>query len=160
MASYHKSGELKGGKGDERGFLSTGPPGNVFVYRYLQIFSQALFSGIHQSELMTRRAFLKGDLKEVLVSSPPIRNPRIDELIQGYHGDPGRFYRETPFNGRLFFRPVDNGYEYIGSSRIKRIRRLAERSARKGDCEVVERERHSGRYNAVNLIIRFTPPRE
>jgi hypothetical protein len=225
---------------------------NVFVYRYLQIFSQELFSSFHQSELTTRRSFLKGDLKDVIVSSPPIRNPRIDKLIEAYHEDPGRFYRETPFNGRLFFRPVENGYEYIGSSRIKRIRRLAEKAARKiidrmfeiiksnaeamaedrarrlgiprihlltpqeemteeflraerrllddlrqrlwfhgfedvfindvagikmilgeededrllhllarkGDCEIIERERHSGKYNAANLIIRFTPPRE
>ncbi|MBN1613450.1 MAG: hypothetical protein JW950_03190 [Deltaproteobacteria bacterium] len=225
---------------------------NVFVARYLQTFALELFSGLHQSEIITRRAFLKGDLKDVLVSSPPVRNPRIDELIEDYHENPGRFYRETPFNGRLFFRPVENGYEYIGSSRIKRIRRLAEKSARKiidrvfeiikrnadamaeerasrlgiprvqtmsfqeeiseeflsaerrllddlrqhigfhgfedifindvagikmilgeegedrlmqllarrGDCEVIERECHSGRYNAINLIVSFKPSKE
>jgi hypothetical protein len=29
-----------------------------------------------------------------------------------------------------------------------------------GDCEIVEQERHSGRYNATNLIVSFRPPRE
>jgi hypothetical protein len=28
------------------------------------------------------------------------------------------------------------------------------------DCEVVEEERHIGRYNATNLIVRYRPPRE
>jgi hypothetical protein len=28
------------------------------------------------------------------------------------------------------------------------------------DCRIVENERHSGRYNATNLIIRFKPPRK
>jgi hypothetical protein len=32
--------------------------------------------------------------------------------------------------------------------------------ARMPECEVVEEERHSGRYNATNLLVRFRPPRE
>ncbi len=28
------------------------------------------------------------------------------------------------------------------------------------DCEIVEEERHTGRYNATNLIVRYRPPRE
>ena len=28
------------------------------------------------------------------------------------------------------------------------------------DCEIVEEERHAGRYNATNLIVRYRPPRE
>jgi hypothetical protein len=39
-------------------------------------------------------------------------------------------------------------------------RKLIELLGRFPDCEIVEEERHDGRYNATNLIIRFRPPRE
>jgi hypothetical protein len=52
-------------------------------------------------------------------------------LIAAYHADPGLYYRETPFRGMLYFAERDGRRIYIGSNRIKRIRRLAEKSARK-----------------------------
>ncbi len=204
-------------------------------------------------ELLFRPVQLKGELKDALVSDPPYRNERIDELILDYHRNPGRFYRETPFHGTLYFRRLNGGAKYVGSTRIKRVRRLAEKSARRiidrifatiqrhadiladerawrlgiprenlltapedmteeflraenrllddlrakrpiageeevlaindvagvkvmleepeqekltvlleslPNCEVVEEERHIGRYNATNLIVRYRPPRE
>jgi len=225
---------------------------NVYVSRYLKILSEKVFRELHQEELSTRPAFLKGDLKEMIVTNPPYRNARIDELIDNYYTDPGRFYRETPFHATLFLRRQGDSEEYIGSYRIKRVHRLAEKSARKiidrmfdtirkhadlladdrarilgisrnqlltsqeemneeflkaenrllddlrqkreihdtdnmiindvagmkvildnsqhdrlltllqhrDDCEIVENERHAGRYNATNLIVCFKPPRE
>jgi len=187
------------------------------------------------------------------VADPPCRNERIDELIRDYRQNPGRFYRETPFHGTLYFGSRDGRTECLGSSRIKRVRRLAEKTARRiidrifatikrhadtladerarqmgipreqlvtapadmteeflqaenrlledlrgkrpiagadeelvihdvaglkvilapseeprltellaglPDCEVLEEERHTGRYNATNLIVRYRPSRE
>lgn len=225
---------------------------NAYVSRYLKIFSEKVFQNLHQRTLKTRPAFLKRDLKDIIVANPPYHNSRIDELIRNYYAEPGRFYRETPFHATLFFKRQDGIDEYIGSHRIKRVHRLAEKSARKiidmmfdtirkradlladdrarflniprhqlltsqeemteeflkaenrllddlrqkkeiryaesmvindvagmkvilddseqgrlinvldcmGDCEIVEQERHSGRYNAVNLIVSFRPPRD
>ncbi|MHB8772316.1 MAG: hypothetical protein ACYC7J_15085 [Syntrophales bacterium] len=226
---------------------------HVYVSRYLAQFSGLIFRELHREELSVRPVRIKGELKDVLVSDPPYRNERVDELIGDYHRNPGRYYRETPFHGMLYFRRRNGGEECIGSSRIKRVRRLAEKSARriidrifamiKGhadtladeralrlgiprvhllttpedmmeefleaenrllddlmnkrpiaglgddlaindvagvkvildeeeqgnlrelldrlpDCEIVEEERHSGRYNATNLIVRYRPPRE
>jgi hypothetical protein len=225
---------------------------HVYVSRYLDLFAGRVFRELYPQS-SSQAIKIKGDLKDALVADPPCRNERIDELILDYRQNPGRFYRETPFHGTLYF-TRRNGFEaYIGSSRIKRVRRLAEKAARRiidrifdrikrhadtladerarllgiprerllttpadmteefliaekrllsdlrekrpiaeqgeilaindvagvkivleapgqrkliellgrfPDCEVVEEERHAGRYNATNLLIRFRPPRE
>ena len=226
---------------------------HAFVSRYLDLFAKRIFRGLHPGTLSSRAVRVKGDLKDALVEDPPCRNERIDELIGEYRLNPGRFYPETPFQGTLYFAGRNGSPAYIGSSRIKRYRRLAEKSARRiidrifdqikrhaeeladerarvlgiprerllttpadmtrefviaekrllddllekkpitgdgeilpindvagmkvvlerpeqpnllellgrfPDCEVVEEERHSGRYNATNLLVRFRPPRE
>lgn len=226
---------------------------HVYVSRYLERFSARVFNGLNHGGLLPRPVQIKGDLKDALVEDPPCRNERIDELIRDYHLNPGRFYRETPFHGTLYFSCENGRAECVGSSRIKRVRRLAEKAARRiidrifltikrhadmladerarlmgiprehlvtapadmteeflqaenrllddlkgkrpiagGDedlvindvaglkvilapsaegkltgllaglpgCEIVEEERHAGRYNATNLIVRYRPPRE
>lgn len=223
----------------------------VFVSRYLDIFARRLFSGLHSGHIYSYPVSTKGDLKDVIVSEPPFRNGRINELIERYHSNPWRFYRETPFHGSLYFKKENDRKIYLGSSRIKRARRLAEKSARRiidqmfdrikkkadamaneramflgiprenlqtgpvemeeeflraenqlledlrekraitgdgdippindiagvkvilepfeekklidlistlEDCEIAEEQKHSGRYNATNLIIRYRPP--
>ena len=224
----------------------------VFVSRYLDIFAGRIFSGLHPGPVYFYPVSTKGGLKDVIVAEPPYRNERIDELIERYRSNPWRFYRETPFHGSLYFKDEGDKRIYLGSSRIKRARRLAEKSARRiidqmferikkkadamaneramflgipreklmtgpaemeeeflraenqlledlrerrpiagdgeippindvagvkvilepfeerklidlisslDDCEIVEDQKHSGRYNATNLIIRFRPPR-
>ncbi|HYA14322.1 MAG TPA: hypothetical protein VEF33_08280 [Syntrophales bacterium] len=104
---------------------------NVYVSRYLKIFSEKVFREFNQCDMYTKSAFLKRDLKDMIVAHPPYRNSRIDELIQNYHTDPGRYYRETPFHATLFFCRKGTADEYIGSKRVKRVHRLAEKSARR-----------------------------
>ena len=228
---------------------------HAFVSRYLDLFAQRIFGGLHPGALTSRPVQIKGDLKDALVQDPPRRHERIDELIREYRLNPGRFYPETPFHGTIYFAGAgrNGSVAYVGSSRIKRYRRLAEKSARRiidrifdqikrhadkladerarllgipreslltapadmteefliaenrllndllekkpisgageilaindvagvkvvlerteeskliellgrfPDCAVVEEERHSGRYNATNLLIRFRPPPE
>ena len=226
---------------------------HVYVSRYLESFSELIFHELHQEKLFCRSVQVKGELKDAIVSQVPYRNDRIDELIHDYQLNPGRFYRETPFHGTLCFRYRNGGEEYCGASRIKRVRRLAEKSARRiidrifvtikrhadtmaderarllgvprerlvtapedmteefllaekrllddlhekrpiadageklvindvagmkvileapeqhrltelldrlPNCEIVEEEKHSGQYNATNLIVRYRPPRE
>ncbi len=223
----------------------------LFVSRYLHHFAGRLFQELHGSDLRVERISLKGEIKDAMVRRPPYHNPRIDRLIGDYEEHPGRFYRETPCQAMLFFKRQEGGENYLGSLRIKRIRRLAEKGARriidwifdaikrhaeiladeraarlcipreylltspeemlgefldaeerfvedlqrqreiKGPtdlvindvagvkvvleddeqgriltalnniehCQVVEEERHQGRYNAVNLVVRIEPPK-
>lgn len=225
---------------------------NVYVSRYLKIFSESLFTTLHHAALHTKPASLKSDLKDSIIANPAYHNARIDELISNYQLEPGRFYRETPFHATLFFIHRGVGDEYVGSSRIKRVHRLAEKGARRiidwmydtikrvadiladdrarrlgiqryqlltsqeemfeeflkaenrlledfkhgrqiqderkmvindvaglkviledtnqkrllsvlsdmDHCEIVEEEEHTGKYNATNLILRFSPPKE
>ena len=225
---------------------------NIYLSRYLQIFSENVFRSLHKCELFSKPAYVKSDLKDLIVANPPYHDERIDGLITDYHADPGRFYRETPFHATLFFKKSDLGDEYVGSSRKKRVHRMAEKSARRiidwmsdairkradmladdrartlgiprdqlatpqaemieeffkaenrlledfrekrnitdaeemvindvagmkviltesrqgellellrgmSGCEIVEEEKHSGKYNATNVIVRYIPPRE
>jgi len=104
---------------------------HIFVARYLDLFAGQIFRGLHPGALSSRSVQVKGDLKDALVFSPPYRNERIEELIRDYHRNPGRYYRETPFHGTLYFTWRNGFSAYVGSSRIKRFRRLAEKSARR-----------------------------
>jgi hypothetical protein len=103
----------------------------VYVSLYLQSFAEQLLIAVHSSDLSHQRVFLKGDLKDIIVANPPYNNPRIEELIGAYRQFPGCYYRETPFYGILFYKPRHLSKEYVGSYRIKRLQRLAEKSARR-----------------------------
>lgn len=224
----------------------------LYVSRYLDFFAGRIFRELYP-KISSRTVRIKGELKDALIADPPCRNERVDTLIRDYRLNPGRYYRETPFHGTLYFSGCSRPAVYVGSSRIKRVRRLAEKSARRiidrlfvqikkhaddladqrarlqgipremlqtapadmteeflmaeerllddlrakrpiagagevlaindvagvkivleapeqfrlieqlgrfTDCDIVEEERHSGRYNATNLLIRFRPPRE
>jgi len=203
---------------------------NVYVSRYLNAFSREVLEKIHAAPLNTSKALLKKDLKDVIVAHPPNINERIEEMVRDYREKPERYYRATPFSGTLFFTERAGTRWYIGSNRIKRVRRLAEKSARRivdsifetiksraedadqeflnaesrllddlrnqrpihfeeeliindvaglkviaedydfprvvetirstDNCEIIEEEPHTGRYNAVNLIVRYAPAKE
>jgi hypothetical protein len=103
----------------------------AYVSRYLFYFSNLVFSRLCHAEPVTRSVFRKGDLKDMLVADPPVWNPRIEALVDGYRQAPGLYYRETPFHGTLFFTRGTDRNQYLGSCRIKRVRRLAEKAARR-----------------------------
>jgi len=101
-----------------------------YVSRYLDAFAGELFHKLQGADLTIRSIARKGELKDLIVINPPYRNARIEALIKQYCAQPGRYYRETPFHAKLFLKS-DHGCEsYVGSTRIKRVRRLAEKSAR------------------------------
>lgn len=225
---------------------------NAYISRYLPVFSELVFSRMFEGPFHTFKARVKAHLKDVIVKNTPYRNPRVETMLSAYRREPGDFYRETPFHGTLYFSRAPDAYRYIGASRIKRVRRLAEKSARRiidwiyanieqhadrlaqdrarrigiqlealvtppedmveefvkserrllqdlkngrpitgdppliindvagvkvivedrdqdrflnrmaeaADCELIEVEPHTGRYNAVNLIVKYRPDRE
>lgn len=103
---------------------------HLYVSRYLHLFTERLFHELYPAGVSKRPALRKGDLKDALVVRPPYRNARIDEMIHNYRVHPERYYCDTPFHGTLFFAHREGIDECIGSSRIKRARRLAEKTAR------------------------------
>ncbi len=103
----------------------------IYVSRYIQQFSEWLFHELHHTDLHSKRAELKGDLKDIITLNPPCRTTRVNDLINEYHSRPERFYRETPFQATLYFVGQDGAERYVGSNRIKRVRRLAEKGSRR-----------------------------
>jgi hypothetical protein len=73
----------------------------------------------------------KGELKDLLVQNPPFVTPRIEMLQKRYRERPERYYRETPFLGVLYAVERNGKPAYVGSTRIKRVRRIAEKGARR-----------------------------
>ncbi|MGV8059811.1 MAG: hypothetical protein AB2L12_17595 [Smithellaceae bacterium] len=104
---------------------------HIYLSRYLSQFSEKLFQKLYSSDLMQQHVSTKGDLKDALIADPPYSNQRITELIVNYRSNPGLFYYDTPFHGVLFFTQQAGANRYIGSSRIKRVRRLSEKAARR-----------------------------
>lgn len=104
---------------------------NAFVAGYLNDFARRVFQLHYTSAVTVKPIATKGMLKDAMVASTPCSNPRIMEMTAGYRDEPGKFYRETPFNGSLYYTQSSAGALYIGSTRIKRVRRLAEKSARR-----------------------------
>ena len=104
---------------------------HLYVSRYLHLFTEGIFRELYPGGITERPAARKGDLKDALVNRTPYRNVRIDELIRDYRSRPERYYRDTPFHGMLFFAQGEGIETCIGSSRIKRARRLAEKTARR-----------------------------
>jgi hypothetical protein len=101
---------------------------NVYVSRYLEQFATRLFTGLHGSSIRREKVSTKGELRDRICTSLPEHCERCVELAAGYARKPGHYFRETPFHGSLYFH---TGTGYAGSTRIKRIRRLAEKSARR-----------------------------
>jgi len=104
---------------------------HLYVSRCLHLFTKSIFQELYPEGVSQRQAMRKGDLKDVLVVRPPYNNARIDELIHNYHAHPERYYCDTPFHGILFFAQREGIDACVGSSRIKRARRLAEKTARR-----------------------------
>lgn len=116
---------------DEEGIVRLIQFNNLFLCRCLGILAESVFGGSHEEGIIFRRISRKGGLKDVLIENPPYRNDRIDFLIREYLRRPGHYYRETPFHGVLVSRSCGEGSHYAGSYRIKRARRIAEKSARR-----------------------------
>jgi hypothetical protein len=55
----------------------------------------------------------------------------MEAMIAHYRRFPEDYYRETPFEGRIYYLGDGDGRTYVLSSRAKRMRRIAEKSARR-----------------------------
>jgi hypothetical protein len=92
-------------------------------------FATEVMKAIRGDEIQVVPMATKGQLKDLLVSNPHYLTPRIEELVNRYRRFPQDFYRETPFEGLVFVH--NDPPRYAGSCRIKRIRRVAEKCARR-----------------------------
>ena len=96
----------------------------------LDAFAHTLFSAIHAGPIASSAVSTKGALKDALIQSPAgIVTPCAADLIARYRRNPDDYFRETPFNGRVY-RAGDDAGPYLGSARVKRFHRIAEKTSR------------------------------
>ncbi|MCA9522310.1 MAG: hypothetical protein KC609_15120 [Myxococcales bacterium] len=81
----------------------------------------------------------KGDLKRFIIESPWYMTHRIEEMIYRFNRYPMDFYLETPFEGYVYYQRRGDQRYFIGSSRMKRFRRIAEKGSRRIIDYVFER---------------------
>lgn len=104
---------------------------HFYLSHYLYLLAERIFQELYPGGISHRRVSRKGDMKEALVDRPHYCNRRIDELIGNYRAYLELYYGDTPFHGILFLSGQSGTDQCIGSSRIKRVRRLAEKAARR-----------------------------
>ncbi len=134
--------------------------------RWSTIFATRLFEAVRGSDVQTVSVRTKGELKDLIIANPYYLTPRIETLINRYRRYPEDFYRETPYEGLIFVQ--GDPPRYVGSRRIKRVRRVAEKCARRlidylfeqirrrADELADERARHHG----IPKELLITPPEE
>ena len=106
---------------------------NSYIARtWVDCLAQALFTRLHDQPPQSFLAKSKGQLKDFIVAHPLDSGLRAKQLFAKYERFPEDFYRDTPYDGRVYY--TDDGSDNcrcVGSTRIKRFRRIAEKGSRR-----------------------------
>ncbi len=106
----------------------------IFAYEGLvtiplaQRFMREVFSDTFGEPLSSRRIEYKHELRELALEAIGNPTPRQYEMMEAYHANPEAFFRRMPVAGAMVFGP---DAQLIGTSRIKRPRRVAEKASRR-----------------------------
>ena len=105
---------------------------NSYIARlWVDRLAHELIDNLHGKVAKSFVAKNKGELKDLIVLNPPYTNARMDDLFAHYRRFPEDFYRDTPFDGRCYYFDDGDKPRYVGSTRIKRFRRIAEKGSRR-----------------------------
>jgi hypothetical protein len=105
---------------------------NSYVARlWIGWFSRDVLRAFHGVDPVRYAVRLKGQLKDFIVTHPQYTNPRIEEMRERYRRFPEDFYRDTPIDGSIYVNGEGGPARFVGSSRIKRFRRIAEKGSRR-----------------------------
>ena len=105
---------------------------NSYIARiWVDRLAKRMFWGMHGKLPRSFGARSKGQLKDFAVEHPTYITPRIAQMVTKYNKFPEDFYRETPMDGRVYFNLDQGTTRYVGSTRNKRFRRVAEKGSRR-----------------------------
>lgn len=105
---------------------------NVHILNlYLDRFCKDLFSFLSGGETWTFEVTSKGELKDFVLEVAPYNDERLDYIRTRYRKYPEDFYRSVPFRGNIYCSGSKEHPTYLGHSRIKRFRRVAEKASRR-----------------------------
>jgi len=142
---------------------------NSYVARmWVDHLAKTLLYGLYGKEPLCFPAKTKGRLKDFVVRHPLSTNPRIESMLSRYRRFPEDFYRETPFDGMVYYTREAGEPVFLGTTRIKRFRRIAEKGSRRivdfmferirGHADDLAAERASRLGISKDQLI--TPPKE
>lgn len=105
---------------------------NVHVLNlYLASFCNDLFSYLSGEEIWSFQVSTKGRLKDFILDVAPYKDERLEYIRTRYKRYPEDFYRSAPFYGEIYCSGAKEHPIYLGHSRIKRFRRVAEKVSRR-----------------------------
>jgi hypothetical protein len=104
---------------------------SYLITRYLDDVCMRLFEYVAGEKISSFEVGHKARLKDFIVMNPPYLTPRIEEILAHYDRYPQDYYRHAPFHGVIYHAGTAERPRYLGHSRIKRTRRIAEKGARR-----------------------------
>ena len=105
---------------------------NGYIARlWIDWFARDLLERFHGVVPVHLPVSTKGQLKDFAISHPRYTTARIEQMRLAYSRFPEDFYRDTPIDGVLYAAAFGDRQEFVGSSRIKRFRRVAEKGSRR-----------------------------
>jgi hypothetical protein len=94
----------------------------------LEVLTRRLLGMIHKSPFRQKRIRSKGELRDILCGNDQNAQPRVQDLCRRYRENPDYYYREAPINAMVY---LDQQNQLLGSFRIKRPKRIAEKANRR-----------------------------
>jgi hypothetical protein len=105
---------------------------NSYIARiWVDVLARDILRGLYGKDPFSFVAKTKGQLKDFVATHLSYTNPRIEEMVARYRRFPEDFYRETPFDGRVYYNLEAGEPIFVGTTRIKRFRRIAEKGSRR-----------------------------
>ncbi len=105
---------------------------NSYIARiWVDRLARDLLTSLYDKEPYHFSVKTKGELKDFVVKNITYTTPRIHQMVAKYQRFPEDFYRETPFDGRVYYNEEEGQPLFVASTRIKRFRRIAEKGSRR-----------------------------
>ncbi len=104
-------------------------------------------------------AHTKGQVKDFLVDHPTYTSARIEEMRNSYRKFPEDYYRETPIEGAFYTAGGGGEPRFVGATRIKQYRRIAEKGSRRIVDFILKRIRQNADALAEERAIRLGVPK-
>lgn len=127
---------------------------------YLDSICGDLFAHLSGQEAWSFEVNAKGEFRDFILKVAPYRNDRLDHLAARYQKYPEDFYRSSPFHARIYCTGRQDGPTYLGHSRIKRFRRVAEKASRRMINIIFDQVKKRADDLALERASRLSIPKE
>lgn len=105
---------------------------NIYIIKlYLDAFAGRLFRSLVGVGIWNLEVSTKGELRDLIIDAAPYTSDRLEFIRTRYRTYPEDFYRATPFRGTVYCNGSRENPTYLGHSRVKRFRRVADKVARR-----------------------------